>query len=128
MCTPQESEMLRRRLRQVGIQAFVRETIGSGDYTARKLCSVFRLRIPSFLQDEPDEALYELLSLAMLREHSKRLRLPHYRTIDDAAKLLQSSKNIMVITGAGVSFGLSLLFTIFLTGFTDINESRHSRL
>jgi NAD-dependent histone deacetylase SIR2 len=121
VCTPQEAEMLRRRLRQVGIQAFVRETIGTGEYSARKLCSVFRLQIPPFLEDGPDESLYELLSLAMIREHSKRLRLPQYRTIDDAVKLLQTSQNIMVITGAGVSLRPDKLYHHPLNTSTDFH-------
>jgi NAD+-dependent protein deacetylase SIR2 len=51
-----------------------------------------------------ERAVWELLGLAMYRELSQRARLPRYRTIDDAAELLKASKNILVITGAGVRF------------------------
>lgn len=44
----------------------------------------------------------------MLRELKKRQKLPDYRTIDDAAKLINSSKNILVITGAGISTSLGI--------------------
>jgi NAD+-dependent protein deacetylase SIR2 len=102
VCTPEESDILRRRLTEIGIPAFVRETLGTGAYSAKKLCSAFRISIPPFLEGASDEAQYQLLGLVLLQERQRRLRLPQYQTIDDAAKLLQKSKNIMVITGAGV--------------------------
>lgn len=60
------------------------------------------------MADSRDEDLYQLLGLAVCRELNKRLRLPQYKTIDDAAKLLQERKNIMVITGAGISTSLGI--------------------
>lgn len=44
----------------------------------------------------------------MKRELRKRYKLPEYNTIDDAVSLLQKSKNIMVITGAGISTSLGI--------------------
>lgn len=77
--------------------------------TARKLCSAFGVKIPSFLADSADdEAFYQLLGLAINRELNKRRRLVQYSTIDDAAALLQKSRNIMVITGAGISTSLGI--------------------
>lgn len=82
---------------------FVLETITRGTVSARRLCTAFGARIPTFMNDFPDDAFYPLLGTAINRELNKRPRLEQYKTIDDAAMLLKKSKNIMVITGAGIS-------------------------
>jgi len=74
----------------------------------KKLCSAFAVRIPAWLQGESDDACYRLLGLAMLRELKKRQKLPQYKTIDDAAKLINASKSILLITGAGISTSLGI--------------------
>ena len=77
------------------------------EYSIKKLLSAFRVRVPECLdvgdEDGPSDSLFELLGLAMYREMAKRRRLEQYDTIGDAVELLQKSKNVMVITGAGVS-------------------------
>ena len=109
VCTPTESEIYRRRLHDIGLEAFVQETLGKGSITARKLCSAFNARIPPWLDDEvSDDNFYQLLGLALVRELQKRQRLPQHTTIDDAAKLLNTAKNVMVITGAGISTSLGI--------------------
>lgn len=70
--------------------------------TAKKLCTAFGIRPPEFLENAPDEAYHPLLAVAISREFSKRPKLPQYNTIEDAVNLLQKSKNIIVLTGAGV--------------------------
>ena len=102
-CTIQESLAFRKRLRAVGEDQFITETIEAGKITAKKLCTAFGIRLPSFLDGESDAAYYPLLGLGITRELSKRVKLPQYNTVDDAVDLLKSSKNIIVITGAGVS-------------------------
>lgn len=101
-CTPEEAAAYRKRLREIGKVAFVEETIGRGTITARKLLTAFGIVPPSFLEDAPDEAFHPLLALAISREYAKRQKLPEYNTIEDAVELLKKSKNIIVITGAGV--------------------------
>lgn len=102
-CTLEESVGLRKRLRIIGGDRFVAETVEAGVITAKKLCTAFGIRPPFFLNGEPDEAYYSLLDLAICRELSKRAKLPQHNTIDDAVALLQKSRNIVVLTGAGVS-------------------------
>lgn len=109
VCTPAEARRYRKRLHEIGLQPFVEETLGKRAITARKLCSAFNARIPPWLdEDAPDDTFYQLLGLALVRELEKRQRLPEYTTIDDAARLLNSAKNVMVITGAGVSTSLGI--------------------
>lgn len=98
------------------------ENITSEKMTARKLCTAFGVRIPKFLDGAPDENFYQLLGLAINRELNKRPRLDQYRTIDDAAQLLRERKNIMVITGAGISTSLGI------PDFRSKNTGFYSRL
>jgi NAD-dependent histone deacetylase SIR2 len=100
----------------------VLENITNEKISARKLCTAFGVRIPKFLEDASDDHFYQLLGLAINRELNKRPRLDQYKTIDDAAKLLQERKNIMVITGAGISTSLGI------PDFRSKNTGFYSRL
>lgn len=86
----------------MGGRRFLDETVNAGSITAKKLCTAFGVRPLSFLEGGLDEAYYPVLNLVIDRELSKRAKLPHYNTIDDAVSLLKKSKNIIVLTGAGV--------------------------
>lgn len=90
-------------LRSVGEKRFLAETVEAQNVTAKKLCTAFGIRIPSFLDGAPDEAYRPLLSLCIARELSKREKLLKYNTVDDVVSLLKQSKHIIVLTGAGVS-------------------------
>ncbi|EFE32603.1 uncharacterized protein ARB_00428 [Trichophyton benhamiae CBS 112371] len=95
-------------LRGGGQAAFIAETLGRGTVSAKTLCTAFGIMPPSFLEGAPDKAYHPLLSLGMSRESSKRLKLPDYNTIDDVVQLMQKAKNIIVITGAGISTSLGI--------------------
>ena len=103
-CTLEEAQALRKRLRLVGEDQFIAETVEAGIITAKKLCSAFGIRPPFFLDGQPDDAFYPLLGLGICRELQKRVKLPQYNTIDDAVSLLNRAQNIIVLTGAGVRY------------------------
>ncbi|KAF7619032.1 hypothetical protein AFLA_000671 [Aspergillus flavus NRRL3357] len=107
-CTLDEAIAFRKRLHEVGKAAFVEETIAQDKVTAKKLCTAFGIMPPAFLEGAPDEAYHPLLAIAISQEFSRRQKLPQYNTIDDAVKLLQESKNIIVLTGAGISTSLGI--------------------
>lgn len=106
-CTPAEALFYRKMLRLVGEEKFLKETVEAQNITAKKLCTAFGVRLPSFLDGQPDNSYYSLLGLCISRELSKRVKLLQYNNIDDAVSLLQDSKNIIVLTGAGVSLLLN---------------------
>ncbi|KAJ3577955.1 hypothetical protein NPX13_g2611 [Xylaria arbuscula] len=102
-CTREQSVAFRQQLRAIGPNAFCRLHIDSGAITARKMLTAFGIRPPEFLEGRPDEAYYGLLTLAMTRELNKRAKIMSYNSVDDAVHLLQKSRNIVVLTGAGIS-------------------------
>ncbi|KAG5991917.1 hypothetical protein E4U52_003219 [Claviceps spartinae] len=108
MCTPLEATRLRRELREQGPAVFCQRTVDCGRYTAKKLLTAFGIKPPAFLENEPDEAYFDLLSLAISRELSKREKLSAYNTVDDAVRLLTQCSNIIVVTGAGISTSLGI--------------------
>ncbi|CAK7198546.1 NAD-dependent histone deacetylase sir2 [Sporothrix eucalyptigena] len=121
-CTPEESLRFRQELRAIGPEEFCRRTVDAGTITAKRLLTAFGVRPPGFLEGEPDESYFGLLSLALSRELLKRAKLMRYNTVDDAVHLLQTSRNIIVLTGAGISTSLGI------PDFRSKNTGLYSRL
>ncbi|KAJ5899136.1 NAD-dependent protein deacetylase h.t1.c1 [Penicillium taxi] len=107
-CTLEEAIAYRNRLHAIGTVAFVEETLDRETISAKKLCTAFNIVPPKFLEGEPDEAYHPLLAIALSREFSRRRKLDQFNSIDDAVRLLQDSKNIIVLTGAGISTSLGI--------------------
>ncbi|KAJ4158678.1 uncharacterized protein LMH87_009194 [Akanthomyces muscarius] len=107
-CTPDEANRIRRELREQGPAVFCQRTVDAGRYTAKKLLSAFGIKPPAFLEGEPDESYYSLLSLAITRELSKRAKIARYNSVEDAVDLIDRSSNIILITGAGISTSLGI--------------------
>jgi NAD-dependent histone deacetylase SIR2 len=103
--TPAEGKEIRERLRRLGPNKFVEQAITRGVISIRKLVTAFGVR-----PDLPYSTswYYQILGLCIQRELRKRQKLTEYNTIDDAVSLLQKSKNILVITGAGISTSLGI--------------------
>ncbi|KAK4993949.1 NAD-dependent histone deacetylase sir2 [Elasticomyces elasticus] len=100
--TSAEAAAHRARLHRVGADRWIFETATAG-IPIPKLCTVFGIR--PFLPISDDD-YYQLLGKAIRRELLKRQKLPQYNTIQDAARLLKTSKNIIVVCGAGISTSL----------------------
>ncbi|KAI1124554.1 DHS-like NAD/FAD-binding domain-containing protein [Nemania abortiva] len=107
-CTPEQSVTFRQQLRAIGPNEFCHLHIDSGAISAKKLLTAFGIRPPDFLEGRPDEAYLGLLTLAMTRELTKRAKIMSYNSVDDAVHLLKKSRNIVVLTGAGISTSLGI--------------------
>ncbi|CCU81903.1 NAD-dependent histone deacetylase SIR2 [Blumeria hordei DH14] len=107
-CSLEQAVAFRQRLRIIGPAKFCEETVEAGTISAKKLLSAFGIRPPDCMDGLPDDAFYGLLSLAISRELSKRIKLPQYNTVDDAVNLITNAQNIIVLTGAGISTSLGI--------------------
>ena len=106
-CTVEEALAFRKLLRSVGEHEFISRTIEAQTITAKKLCTAFGT-LPACLEGAPDEKYYPVLGMCITRELQKRIKLPQFNSVDDAAALLKSSENIVLLTGAGISTSLGI--------------------
>ena len=67
-CTLEEAIAYRKRLRIVGDDQFIIETIEAGTITAKKLCTAFNIRPPLFLEGAPDVCTAVIIPI-MLKTH-----------------------------------------------------------
>ena len=58
--------------------------------------------LPGLPEDVSQSTIYEIL-MDLFLPHRQRKPLEQYRTFDDAVELIRTSKNILVLTGAGIS-------------------------
>ncbi|KAF3026390.1 NAD-dependent histone deacetylase sir2 [Neopestalotiopsis sp. 37M] len=107
-CTPEEAMRYRQLLRSQGPAEFMKLTVLNDSITAKRLLTAFGVRPPPFLEGADDDQYYSLLTLAITRELNKRARLLSYNSVDDAVSLIQGAKNIIVLTGAGISTSLGI--------------------
>ncbi|KXJ89715.1 DHS-like NAD/FAD-binding domain-containing protein [Microdochium bolleyi] len=105
---PQEAAVLRQQLRALGPVEFYTRHIESGNYAAKRLITAFGVKPPAFLEGCDDDAYFQLLTLAMTRELQKRVKLTEHNSVDDAVRLIQRARNIIVLTGAGISTSLGI--------------------
>ncbi|KAL2062937.1 hypothetical protein VTL71DRAFT_6009 [Oculimacula yallundae] len=109
-CSLEEATELRDLLRKVGPEVFCEQTLYNQTYTARKLITAFHFRPPVALNANgcDDQAYYSWLGVVIARQLSRRRKLSQYNTIDDAVALIKKARNIIVLTGAGISTSLGI--------------------
>ncbi|ODQ50354.1 SIR2-domain-containing protein [Saitoella complicata NRRL Y-17804] len=100
--------VLQQDLREMGPDLFLKYYVNQLETPTRSLLSAFGFRIPPLLCEFPDQALLPLLEMALSRFLSKRQKLAQYNTVSDAVELIRNAKNIIVLTGAGISTSLGI--------------------
>lgn len=94
-------------LKQNGIVAFLQRYVvpDPSPIRIKHLLLAMGVFLPRSIResDTPLEILLPILKTALARILRRREKLPQYNTVDDALALLQRSKRIMVLSGAGIS-------------------------
>ncbi len=107
-CTYEEALAIRYHVREIGLENFFQEYVLEQRIPLQTLSTVFGVALPSALSDMPDNTLYKKLKKAITVDMGNRIKLHKYSSVKDAIDLVQQAKNIMVITGAGISTSLDI--------------------
>jgi NAD+-dependent protein deacetylase SIR2 len=135
ICTYEQALAARYLPREIGLERFVQEFVLQDRIPLQTLCAAFGVPSPADGSDPPSSALISRLKKAIAVDMGNRIKLHKYNSVNDAVALLRDAKNIMVITGAGISTSLEipdfrsrggLYSTIRAMGFDD-PESVFSR-
>ncbi|KAK9245517.1 DHS-like NAD/FAD-binding domain-containing protein [Lipomyces tetrasporus] len=103
-------------LRAHGEQKFLLKYLFSDDASAtdtsesniREVLYALGIRSSVVLESFDEAAMVQLLQLAITRELSRRIPLDNVTTLDDAISLIKNAKNIVLLTGAGISTSLGI--------------------
>ncbi|KAF9960622.1 NAD-dependent histone deacetylase sir2 [Modicella reniformis] len=101
--TEEEKVQIIDEARAMGIDHIIQKYILKGVYSVKKLLLI---TAPGEIVIGPkltENDLIAILTRRLNQELRRRHRLPHIHTLDHVVQLLRQSKNIMVLTGAGVS-------------------------
>ncbi|KAK9330905.1 DHS-like NAD/FAD-binding domain-containing protein [Lipomyces starkeyi] len=103
-------------LRAYGEQKFLLKYLFNNESDTRDLSELpirevlyaLGIRSPLVLEGFDETTMVQLLQLAVTRELSRRLPLEDVTTMDDAISLIKNAKNIVLLTGAGISTSLGI--------------------
>ncbi|KAG2110591.1 DHS-like NAD/FAD-binding domain-containing protein [Suillus discolor] len=99
----EEIRKMMHHLKERGMSSFVREYVITQNIPIVKLLFAFGISLcPELREKQPQTMLY-FLRVAMAKELHLREKLAQYNTIADAVSLIQASKRMVVLTGAGIS-------------------------
>lgn len=107
-CTYEEALAIRYHAREVGLEQFLQESVVERRSPLQTLCTAFGVPPPAIPADSPDGALLNRLKRAIAADMRNRIKLHKHNSVSDAITLVRNAKNIMVITGAGISTSLQI--------------------
>ncbi|KZT21202.1 SIR2-domain-containing protein [Neolentinus lepideus HHB14362 ss-1] len=99
----QEIRQLKRYLKEHGMSAFIRKYVIERDAFIPNLIYAFGISLCKELRSKRPTTLLYFLKVVLSQELRKRERLTQYSTVDDAVELIQRSRSIIILTGAGIS-------------------------
>ncbi|KAJ7066609.1 SIR2-domain-containing protein [Mycena amicta] len=90
-------------LKERGAASFMEEYVVKRNIPIPQLLLAFGINLSPTLHGMSAETLAYFLRVAMSRELQLRDKLPDYNTVEDAVRLIQGSRRILILTGAGIS-------------------------
>jgi NAD+-dependent protein deacetylase SIR2 len=108
ICTYEQTLRIRYQAREIGLERFFTQTVLQQQVSLERLCAAFNVPPPAVPVDPPDSQLLARLKKAIAVDMRNRIKLQKYNSVDDAITLVRNAKNIMVITGAGISTSLNI--------------------
>ncbi|GJE91264.1 SIR2-domain-containing protein [Phanerochaete sordida] len=100
---PEAVKQMKRDLKEHGMAFFLNEYVINRAIPIPKLLYAFGVCLCPELRMKRRKTLLYFLEVAMYQVLQKREKLPMYNTVDDAVELIKKSRNIMILTGAGIS-------------------------
>ncbi|CAG8451721.1 3525_t:CDS:10 [Ambispora leptoticha] len=94
----EERERFKKEAKEKGTHKFVQEFFFENRVPIRKLFSAFDYQLPSKITGLSDTQLLPILHKVITKYLRQRQKLADVNTMDDVVRLLQQSKNIMVLT------------------------------
>lgn len=101
--TKEEIRRMMYFLKEQGMGAFIKEYVVVRQIPVVKLLFAFGIPLCPELRAKTPATLLYFLKVAMSRVLRLRERLPQYNTIEHAVSLIQRSRRIIILTGAGIS-------------------------
>lgn len=108
VCPYDEALAFRYRAREIGLEAFIEEFIVRNHIPLQKVYAAFGVTSASRADNLRDSASITRLRKAIVIDMGNRIKLHKYNSVNDAVNLVRGAKNIMVITGAGISTSLKI--------------------
>lgn len=99
----EEIRRMMHHLKERGMSSFVREYVITQNIPIVKLLFAFGISLCPELRNKQPQTMLYFLRVAMSKELHLREKLPQYNTVADAVSLIQASKRVVVLTGAGIS-------------------------
>jgi NAD-dependent histone deacetylase SIR2 len=99
----EETRKMMHHLKERGMSSFVREYVITQNIPIVKLLFAFGISLCPELRNKQPQTMLYFLRVAMSKELHLREKLPQFNTLADAVSLIQASKRVVVLTGAGIS-------------------------
>ncbi|KAJ1963068.1 NAD-dependent histone deacetylase sir2 [Dispira parvispora] len=102
--TSEEKEAIRKDAHTLGLMDFIRKHLRQYEFPTRAVIAAFAPGVAAALPMEyASSQLVSVLKMVVTQHIQRQRRLANITTVDDVVELLRKSRNIMILTGAGVS-------------------------
>ncbi|KAJ1643237.1 NAD-dependent histone deacetylase sir2, partial [Dispira simplex] len=102
--TNEEKQAIRQDAHTLGLMDFIRKHLRQYEFPTRAVIAAFAPEVAAALPMEyASSQLVSVLKLVVTQHIQRQRRLANITTVDDVVELLRKSRNIMILTGAGVS-------------------------